>query len=214
MLGLSSRLLLMLLPQLLLLLVIDRSVGVLVEGTTQQFDVGVDGQLNVEEGGVISTPLYSPKGRRENTAQRQKADVDDDDDDDGPECRDQEIDCRLWASDGECEPIQGNPEFMFPACPRSCNLCGKGDIQDLLSHALAVKRREISGDLAILGWGVEQEIFEDYEEEISDLLEEEARYMLEVVNVDEMYDSYKLKCLNLNETCALWALQGEVRALV
>lgn len=218
MLRLSPRLL-VLLPQLLLLLLINRSVISAQAQVATQFDVGVDGQLNVEDhnnGGFKSVPVRAPKDTTVTAAPGHDAPVDDDDDDDDedeedPDCKDQEMECSEWASWGECE---GNPAFMYPACPQSCNLCGKGDMQDLLSHALALK--EMSTDLEILGWGVEQEIFEGYEEEfeISELLKDEAIYMLEVVNVDEMYDSYKTECLNRDSSCALWAVKGEVRALV
>ena len=122
------------------------------------------------------------------------------------ECRDVHKDCELWESMGECDAIKGNPGYMYHHCPKTCGLCGKGDIHALLRHVIDSKNE----DLAILGWGEEQEVHEQHREGIELLLEEVKRYMLEEINVDVKYESYKTQCQNRHFDCTLWALQGEV----
>ena len=95
---------------------------------------------------------------------------------------------------------------MFPTCPRSCKLCGKGDINAIVRRA----KRARAGDLVAAGWGVEQKIPKKQEKEMKILLDDVKRYMLEEVNVEEKYKSFKMKCQNRHTECTFWALSGEV----
>ena len=123
-----------------------------------------------------------------------------------PGCQDLHIDCSRWEAVGECDTIEGNPEYMFPTCPRSCKLCGKGDINAIVRRA----KRARAGDLVAAGWGVEQKIPKKQEKEMKILLDDVKRYMLEEVNVEEKYKSFKMKCQNRHTECTFWALSGEV----
>jgi hypothetical protein len=126
------------------------------------------------------------------------------------DCRDLHDECSHWESIGECDEIDGNPPFMYVNCPKSCNLCGKGSIHELVRRALIVGNK----DLAISGWGVEQNLsfFESPHEtdKLLALLEDVKGYMLEEVNVEEKYQSFKKQCQNRHSNCAAWATFGEV----
>jgi len=60
-------------------------------------------------------------------------------------CRDDDSQCELWASSGECER---NPVFMNTSCKRSCGQC-RGDLQDL--GAAAAKRRSCTDHSSFCG---------------------------------------------------------------
>ena len=194
---------------------------------TQQFEVGIDGNVNGNSNGIVASQvsehtvpdIQAVEGNKEedipkpqiNRESEQDDELDDDEpsllDDEYPDCQDLENDCSEWVSNGECDAIEGNPEFMYKTCPRSCKLCGKGDIDDLLERAMILR----NDDLAISGWGKEQEIDSNNEENMNILLDDIKRYMLEEVNVEEKYQSFKKKCQNRQKECAFWAFEGEVR---
>jgi hypothetical protein len=229
---------------------------------TEQLEIGLDGQLvtvDTAAGGLPKvTPVASPKGTHE---ENEETEAEEDSD-----CKDRDDNCAEWASLGECEALTGNPRFMYPYCPRSCDLCGKGDVQELLARAIEMRasndpncqdhdpdcnKWESAGecdpltgnpefmyrqctkscqlcgmgnlddliaraivradpDLSISGWGEEQDIPKEKRTEITALLEEVERYMLEEVNVEEKYESFKKKCQNRHRDCALMAVNGDV----
>ena len=197
----------------------------------QQLEVGIDGMVkHGNSDGIVSSQqsehlapdtIQEDKGYDEkdipiphiNRESEQVAELDDDDDEPGylddeyPDCQDLEKDCSQWVSDGECDAVDGNPEFMYTTCPRSCKICGKGDIEDLLERAMILQ----NDDLAISGWGKEQIVDANNEKGMKILLDDIKRYMLEEVNVEEKYQSFKKKCQNRHEKCAFWAFEGEVR---
>jgi hypothetical protein len=123
-----------------------------------------------------------------------------------PDCQDDHHQCAQWATDGECEAVTGNPEYMYRNCPRSCNICGRGDVEAILRQALRLR----SSDLSVSGWGEEQQIPPANKKEIETLLADVEKYMLEVVNAEEKYKSFKKKCQNRHQDCSLWAIMGEV----
>ena len=123
---------------------------------------------------------------------------------DEPICQDLNEKCALWESIGECEAVDGNPAYMYINCQKSCNLCGKGDIDILLRRALKLR----SDDLAISGWGEEQNTLND--EAFNDLKNDIDGYMLEEINVEVKYKSYKKRCRNRYKECLFWAFKGEV----
>ena len=130
-----------------------------------------------------------------------------DSEDDFPHCDDLHEKCELWESIGECDAVDGNPEFMYRNCLKSCKLCGNDDIDSLLEKSRQLRH----DDLAIAGWGVEQDVDVNNKEAIHILLDDIKRYMFEEVNVEEKYQSFKKKCQNRHEKCAFWAFEGEVR---
>ncbi|KAL3895621.1 MAG: hypothetical protein SGPRY_013468, partial [Prymnesium sp.] len=40
-------------------------------------------------------------------------------------CSDEQLDCRMWASEGECN---SNAKYMATSCRKSCGLCGAGGV--------------------------------------------------------------------------------------
>ena len=130
-------------------------------------------------------------------------------DDKYPGCQDLHVDCSQWEAVGECDILEGNPEYMFPTCPRSCKLCGKGDINAIVRRA----KRARAGDLMASGWGEVQKIPKMKEDDMNALLDDVKRYMLEEVNVEEKYKSFKMKCQNRHTECTYWALLGEVNTI-
>jgi hypothetical protein len=123
-----------------------------------------------------------------------------------PNCLDHDPECEVWESVGECDPVIGNPAFMYRQCTKSCKLCGMGNLDDLIADALI----KADPDLRISGWGEDQDISEEKREEIIAVLEDAERYMLEEVNVDEKYESVKKRCQNRHRNCAILAVDEGV----
>ena len=225
---------------LLVVLLLSTATTVQAKGESsviaKQFDIGLDGDVIDRNEGIsnvdVDTYLKEQPGQKNSghgtivddlTESRQlqsKQDMDGeagllqedknavlDNEVEYPNCNDLHEKCALWASIGECDAVDGNPEFMYRNCLRSCKLCGNGDIDSQLEKSRQLRHE----DLAIAGWGEEQEIDSNNEENMNILLDDIKRYMLEEVNVEEKYQSFKKKCQNRHKKCAFWAFEGEVR---
>jgi len=171
--------------------------------TTTEFEVGLDGEMHL----ALSADNDNDDDDEQLYPARTRTEVDSSEDE-YPDCQDLSDECTLFVDAGHCDAIEGTPEWMYVNCARSCELCGKGEIADLLAHAMKLR----NDDLAISRWGEEQSIEESRIGEYNVLLKEIERYMLEEVNVEDKYKKIKKQCQNRHPDCTFWALEGECEA--
>jgi len=125
------------------------------------------------------------------------------------ECIDRNENCGIWAAAGECG---ANPKFMLNFCRKTCDICDfKGNLTELIEH----KRRldKVGGDEMLLenSFGMNQTEFEDSDDGLSftQVEQETADYMENVIFSNNEYANLRDTCKNRNKSCARWTALGE-----
>ena len=104
-----------------------------------------------------------------------------------------EHNCNYWSSIGECG---NNPGYMHTNCKRSCNTCSAEDVDITVNQAVGIPDQDVSG----VWWMTSSEK--------QDFLDDIMSYMKDEVWSLPKYTKTRGICLNKDDMCTHWALQG------
>ena len=96
---------------------------------------------------------------------------------------------------------------MLLQCPKSCSVCHVLDIQALIDQKLAP-------DIDATELGVPQIVDQDRALEVEARVQNITNYFQTIVKVQDEYQKVRKECKNRHESCAYWAVLGEVRVAI
>eukprot|EP00545_Synedropsis_sp_CCMP1620_P005313 CAMPEP_0119004118 /NCGR_PEP_ID=MMETSP1176-20130426/962_1 /TAXON_ID=265551 /ORGANISM="Synedropsis recta cf, Strain CCMP1620" /LENGTH=445 /DNA_ID=CAMNT_0006955793 /DNA_START=11 /DNA_END=1348 /DNA_ORIENTATION=+ len=117
----------------------------------------------------------------------------------GSGCEDKEKNCEFWAEQGEC---QNNAVYMKATCPKSCDLCGKGQ------PSLGLDDIEPADDEFGVAQVYDTGRIQDIEKATLDMKAYFRKLREDPETTTKMLEILD-NCKNKHESCAFWKVIGE-----